>query len=240
MFWKLSILAIFIALVFIVPAVAQDGLIGYWPMDEGSGDTVGDASGNGKDGTAQDTNWVTGMYGSALEFDGSISIVDIPYSADITPTEGATIAAWVFPTDTTRSCVVGQFEAYGLALNDGLQLKSVIWGGDWIEADITIPTEEWSHLAMTWNVTSGDRMMVLNGELVAEKANSVPVPQVQNNFGIGKWSANHGWEDMFMGIIDDVKLYNRALTVAEVSDVLTPVEPQGKVATVWGSVKSSL
>ena len=242
MSWKLSILAVFAALIFTVPAVAQDGLIGYWPMDEGSGDTVGDASGNGNDATALDVNWVPGMYGSALEFDGVLSAVDIPYSADMTPTEGATISAWVFPTDDSRGLILGQFEAYGMAVNTGLQLKSVIWGDDWIEEGITIPLDEWSHLAMTWNVANGDRMMVLNGELVAERPDAVPVPQVQNNLGIGVWM---GWpaewgDDWFMGTIDDVKLYNRALTVAEIGEVITPVEPQGKVATVWGSVKSSL
>lgn len=241
MSWKLSILAVFTALVFTVPAVAQDGLIGYWPMDEGSGDTVGDASGNGNDATAQNTNWVAGMYGNALEFDGSTSVVDIPYSADMTPTVGATMSAWVFPTDDTRSCVFGQFEAYGMALNTDLLLKWVIWGDDW-KSDIAIPMEEWSHMAMTWNVENGHGTMVLNGELVGEREDAIPVPQVQNNLGIGFWV---GWpaewgDDWFTGSIDDVRLWNRALTVAEISEVITPVQPQGRLATVWGSVKSSL
>ena len=243
MSWRLSILAVLAALVFTVPAVAQDGLVGYWPMDEGSGDTVGDASGNGNDGTAQNTDWVQGKYDNALEFDGSISIVDIPYFAEVSPTEGTTISAWIFPTDTTRSCVAGQFEAYGMALNDGLQLKSVIWGDDWIEGGITAPMEEWSYLVMTWDVDNAERMIFLNSELVAERPNAVPVPQIQNNFGIGKWSGNHGWEDMFMGIIDDVKIWNRVLTADEVSEASDPsksVKPHAKLATVWGSVKSSL
>jgi hypothetical protein len=241
------ILAIlFAALVLTLPvwAVAQDGLVGYWPMNEGSGDKVADASGKGNDGTANDTNWVDGKYEKALEFDGIASFVDIPYFAEVTPTEGATMAAWVFPKDTSRSCVVGQFEAYGLALFTGLQLKSVIWGDDWVQADQTIPVGEWSHLAMTWDVSTGQRTMVLNGELVAERPNAVPVPNVQNNLGIGLWV---GWpadwgDDWFMGIIDDVKLWNRVLTADEIDEASqpTPVEPQDKLAAAWGTVKSTL
>lgn len=128
MYKWLFALIIFVALILTVPAWSdiQDGLVGYWPMDEGSGDTVADASGNSNDGAANDTSWVDGKYNGALEFDGIASFVDIPYFPELSPTEGATMAAWVFPTDPTRSCVVGQFEAYGLALFTGLQLKSVI------------------------------------------------------------------------------------------------------------------
>ena len=127
-------------LIFTLPCWSdlQNGLVGYWPMDEGNGDKVKDVSGNGHDGTAKNTKWVDGKYGKALEFNGVDSIVDIPYSQEMTPKEGATIAAWVFPTDTTRSCIFGQFEGYGMALFTGLKLKSVIWGDDWV-SDVTIP-----------------------------------------------------------------------------------------------------
>ncbi|MFC1717134.1 LamG domain-containing protein [Candidatus Poribacteria bacterium] len=237
------LVSVFIILIASMPAWAgvRDGLVGYWPMDEGSGDKVADASGNGTDGTAKDTKWVDGKYDKALEFNGVASIVDIPYFAEITPVEGATMSAWVFPTDDTRSCIVGQFEAYGLALFNVLQLKSVTWGEDWVETSITIPQHEWSHLAMTWDINANHRTMVLNGELVAEKPNSIPVPQVQNNLGIGLWvNWPVGWgDDFFSGTIDDVKLWNRVLTADEVGEASlpTPVEPQGKLATVWGVVK---
>lgn len=246
MYKRLLPLVIFIALFLSAPAWTgiEEGLIGCWQMDEGSGASVADTSGNSNDGTAQNTNWVAGKYDGALEFDGTTSFVDIPYFPELTPTEGATMAAWVFPTDSSRSCVVGQFEAYGLALFTGLQLKSVIWGDDWVQADQIIPVQEWSHVAMTWDVAASERTMILNGELVAERPNAVPVPQVTNNLGIGLWV---GWpatwgDDWFMGIIDDVKLWNRVLTVDEVNEAslpFAPVEPRGKLAVAWGNVKSS-
>ncbi|HEX29743.1 TPA: LamG domain-containing protein [Candidatus Poribacteria bacterium] len=230
-------------LIFTLPCWSdlQNGLVGYWPMDEGNGDKVKDVSGNGHDGTAKNTKWVDGKYGKALEFNGVDSIVDIPYSQEMTPKEGATIAAWVFPTDTTRSCIFGQFEGYGMALFTGLKLKSVIWGDDWV-SDVTIPVEQWSHVAMTWDVKSGNRRMFLNGKLVDEKGGAKPIPNVQNHFGIGLWV---GWpaawgDDMFKGIIDEVRFWNRVLSEGEIGQATQPaaVEPSGKLPLIWGKVKS--
>jgi len=242
---QLLILSIVVTLMITLPAWGgiQDGLVGHWAMDEGSGDKVADASGKGNDGTAKGTQWVNGKYGKALQFDGATSIVDIPYSVDMMPVEGATIAVWLYPTDATRSCVVGQFEAYGLALFTNLQLKSVIWGDDWVMDDITIPMKEWSHIAMTWDVANAERKIFVNGKQVAEKGDALPIPNVQNDFGIGIWI---GWpaawgDDWFMGIMDDVKLWNRALTAEEVGLAIhtTPVEPKSKLSTMWGSIKCS-
>ena len=148
-----------------LPSVIEAGdpdLLGWWKLDEGSGGTAYDSSGNGNDGTLQgNPRWVPGRIGGALEFNGTDSIVDIPYSADMTPSEGTTMSAWVFPTDTTRSCIVGQLGGYGMALLGGLQLKSVVWGGDWVLSNVTIPVQEWSHIAMTWDVANGERMILL-------------------------------------------------------------------------------
>lgn len=87
MYKRLFASIIFAALILTVPVWAdiQDDLIGYWPMDEGSGGTVADASGNSNDGAAHDTSWVDGRYNSALEFDGVASFVDIPYFPELSP-----------------------------------------------------------------------------------------------------------------------------------------------------------
>jgi len=243
MFRQSSYSIVFIVLIISVFSLnnVQAELIGYWSMDAGNGDKIVDDSGNGNDGTAQNTTWVDGKYGMALEFNGTDSMVDIPYTEDITPTQGATFAAWVFPTDTTRSCVVGQFEGYGMALFTNLVLKSVIWGDDWV-SEVTIPMEEWSHLAMTWDNNTAHRMMFVNGEMVDEKGDAIAVPEVQNNLGIGLWV---GWpeawgDDAFSGIIDEVKFWDSALTEDEISQATQPaaVKPEGKIANVWGNIKS--
>jgi len=210
-----------LVLVLGVAGNASADLVAHWAFDEGSGTTAFDSSGNGNNGTLQgDPKWVTGKIGGALEFNGTDSIIDISYSPNMTPSEGTTMSAWVFPTDTTRSCIVGQLGGYGMALLDGLQLKSVIWGADWVLSDVTMPVQEWSHIAMTWDVTNAERMIFLNGELVGQRGDAA-VPDVQNNMGIGLWVGWTGGDDAFMGIIDDVRIYDHALTEVEILGAMT-------------------
>jgi hypothetical protein len=82
---------VFILGLFLTTA-AQAELMGWWKLDEGSGTTAFDSSGNGRDGTLNgDPQWVAGWLGGALDFDGG-DHVDTGYSDDLT---NWTIAAWV-------------------------------------------------------------------------------------------------------------------------------------------------
>jgi hypothetical protein len=205
---------------------AGAGLIGYWAFDEGTGTVAKDTSGNGHDGQlVGNPQWVAGNVGGALKFDGVKSKVDIPYWPEVTPTEGTTMCSWVFPTDTTRSCIVGQYEGYGMALMTDLYLKSVIWGSDWV-LDTTIPQGEWSYIVMTWDVANKQRKVYLDGQLAGERADAT-VPAVRNNLGIGLWI---GWpdawgDDSFAGLLDEVRLYNRVLTAGQVEDLFHGIVP---------------
>ncbi|UCC99834.1 MAG: LamG domain-containing protein, partial [Phycisphaerales bacterium] len=78
----------------------ETGLVGYWPLDEGAGTTTADASGNGHNGTfAEGTPvWVEGMFGKALQFDGS-SAVEIPDHADFHLEDAVSMALWIKPED---------------------------------------------------------------------------------------------------------------------------------------------
>ena len=203
------------------------GLIGHWAFDEGAGTVAKDGSGGGHDGQLVDgPQWADGLMGGALEFDGVKARVDIPYWSGVTPGNGMTMAAWVFPKDTSRACIIGQFEGYGMALMTGLQLKSVIWGADWVLSDVTIPENEWSHITMTWNVEGSERVIFLDGQPVGRRPDS-SVPSVQNPLGIGLWI---GWpdawgDDSFTGLIDDVRLYDLVLTEGQVAGLFNGASP---------------
>ena len=78
MYRKLTCLIVFV-LVLIVAGNASADLVGHWKLDEGSGTTAYDSSGNGFDGTlVGDTKWVAGKYGAAVEVDGNGDYVEIP------------------------------------------------------------------------------------------------------------------------------------------------------------------
>ncbi|MBN2594996.1 MAG: hypothetical protein JXA81_15935, partial [Sedimentisphaerales bacterium] len=93
-----SMLVLVICLTSGVYAEISDGLIGWWMFDEGTGTTAADSSGAGHDGFFVDSTpeWVPGMYGTALEFDGTDK-VEIPDHADFHFTNAMSVALWMQP-----------------------------------------------------------------------------------------------------------------------------------------------
>jgi len=71
-------------------------LVGYWQLNEGSGSTASDSSGNGNDGTVVGASWTTSADGSgALSFDGEDDYVEVPNATSLNPASGLTLEAWV-------------------------------------------------------------------------------------------------------------------------------------------------
>jgi len=210
-----------LALVLGVAGNASADLVAHWKLDEGSGNTVYDSSTSGNDGTFEsDPQWVAGYYGSALEFD-STDNVDCGNDDSFNITDEITMSAWInmaqrpavddwytiqwkegaysmylYGTDTTLTTLAADFW-----LSTG---SADIWDGP----DIDIPTNDWTHIAVTFNGT--DFEFYVNGEH----------DHTQNQPGTIEISAinflftQNGYN--FVGLIDDVRTYNRALTQAEI------------------------
>src|SRR6476661_10277588 len=77
------------------------GLVAAYGFDEGAGAAVSDASGTGNNGTASNTTWSAGKFGSALSFNGTNSWVTVADSASLRLTTGMTLEAWVNPRSTS-------------------------------------------------------------------------------------------------------------------------------------------
>src|SRR4030042_6620249 len=79
-----------------VARAADPDLVGWWRLDDGSGMTAADMSGNGNDGTLRgDTAWVTGHLGKALQFDGVDDFVGVPHADILTMDNEVTVMAWI-------------------------------------------------------------------------------------------------------------------------------------------------
>ncbi len=103
---KLIYLVSFVLVLGLTTTVASadiaDGLVGYWPLDEGAGTTTSDSSGNGNDGTLNLPGWGSGKFGGALDFDGTDDYVDCGNSSILYfGTGDFTISAWIkMPSST--------------------------------------------------------------------------------------------------------------------------------------------
>lgn len=236
--------------------VPVEALVGAWLFDAGAGETARDASGNGHDGKLLGPKRVKGKYGGALEFDGKDDIVEIPHH-DAFNLVTYTIVAWV-NTGSIRTglaqSVVGKDDPTGKPRNfglyvDGGERPDVLGtnythgnGGTWQSSygTTSVMDEQWHHLAATHD---GAFLRAYTDGVMEEEA-AAPIPPDHNTdpVRIGRWGNPRG--DFMKGIMDEIAIFNRALTDGEIESVITglarvlAVEPSGKLATTWSYLKA--
>jgi hypothetical protein len=159
------------------------GLVAYWPMDEGAGATITDASGKGLVGSIHGATWTTGRFGKGLHFDGVDSWVDLPRTAalDSLTDTAYTIMAWFQPDDVPTGSVNDNNGAYafiartgfhsGLKFNPDSSFTMMHWYYKAGEAALcgtgsrVVPTKAFSHVAGAVDCSTGTVSIFLNGRL---------------------------------------------------------------------------
>jgi hypothetical protein len=260
-------LLLVLALVFIVafawnPEKANsqmitDGLIAYWSFDETTidGTTVRDVVGD-SDGTIKgDPQVVAGKYGEGLECDGTDDNVFVDSPAINIDYEQITLECWVYikGLDDSWNRIISIDPApdsgdvaslyyddddneYGFYV--GVDGKGPVKNQDIVQSDI--PLEQWLHMVGVYDGTSAKYYE--NGELMHEYAISGTIKGGNFHLGIGDRSDGVN-ADAIIGIVDEVRIYDRALSEAEVqrnfTSPPTAVNPTKKLAFTWGQIKAS-
>jgi hypothetical protein len=208
------------------------GLVAAFSFGEGSGTSVGDASGNNNSGVvAGNAAWTTqGHFGPALSFDGVDDLVTIPDAPSLDLTNGMTLEAWVNPTSLSgwRTIMMKEINAglaYALYANDNapkpaayvhLANQSQSSG---VAGTSQVALNAWTHVAVTFD--GGTERMFINGVEVSNAPASGSIMQSSNSLRIG---GNAVWGEYFAGLIDEVRIYDRALTATEIqADMTTPI-----------------
>jgi len=204
-------------------AVTDPTLVGWWTLDEGVGATAMDWSGNGNYGTLMgDPQWVDGYQGGALELDGS-DYVDTGNTTDLATW---TVAAWVIspdaPSASAASGPVHREKNYQLDWNHADETfrgaVAMRVGETWHAASFgPLAGNTWYHLAATFDGTA--LTSYKNGVLIVSNPAAAGTPDAEaGTLMIGRHStiANN----YFTGTVDDVRVYNRALSEAELAEVM--------------------
>ncbi len=234
---KLVYLVSFTVVLGLAASTAVADLVAYYPLDEGSGNTATDASGNGHNGTLNgDPRWIAGKFGQALEFPGTAgSCVDL---GTWNPSEGTnqlTIALWVKWNGLSGQWqgLISKRNSWGPApigemmwFLEANQTTGVLWfgrrdGGGVSSSGQTLPEGEWQHLAITCDGTTAT--MYRDGEQFNSGSFTLG-SMTDAGLQIGSGYINGGGP--FNGAVDDVRIYNHALTAEEIQDVMLGQMPQ--------------
>jgi hypothetical protein len=207
------------------------GLVLALGFNEGAGSAVtSDASGKGHNGEVREAQFVAGRFGNALRFDGVNDWVTVADSAALDLSSAMTIEAWVNPSVVAGWQTVLLKEgtgnmAYELYSNNDVNRPAVYFtGGNGAIRTATgtakLAPNTWTHVATTYDGTS--MRVYVNGVLVRTVARSGAILATAGPLHIG---GNEVWGgEFYSGLIDEVRIYNRALSLEEIgSDMTTPI-----------------
>ncbi|MFA5772563.1 MAG: PKD domain-containing protein [Thermoplasmata archaeon] len=198
------------------------GLVAYWSFDEGTGTAASDSSGNGNTGMVYGgAAWVDGISGKALQFDGGGDYVAVPGSASLSTVGAITVELWMKTSVGDTNFIIQKYDnvgtnPYGYALHfaiAGHPDKLEFWDGvSWSRVTTTHITDDaWHHVVVTGNGSAG--VFYIDG-IVGPSFTFHTVSDSPSE--ILYMGAFEGIGSFFNGLIDEVRIYNRALSADEV------------------------
>lgn len=210
--------------------IIRNGLQARWPMDEGSGTDIGDDSGNGWDGVASNTTWVSGIGSGpwSLEF-AKHTLSNVLIGPFVPAVNNAlSICARIHPSTVNNNTIIDNGysqgnRTYRLAISNSANLYVLLgdsaggWGKVW-SADIIVPVDTVSHVGFTWD--GATIRAYLNGtEQDTEPYADTLTQNGTEDCRIGNLSdlAITTWG--FNGVLDDVRVYQRQLSQSEMQQI---------------------
>ncbi len=197
------------------------GPVGYWNMDEGSGTTAADSSGNTNTGTLTNgPEWKIGKYGEGITFDGSNDYLDIGTGASIGPATSFTAEAWI-NQDTSASGVNTIFASgsndllnWSMDISATGKLDIRLDNNTSFPSTTTITKGVWHHVAVTKNGDSGTNASIYIDGILDTQVAVGPLSASTGTKGIGYRPEVPG--EYFKGTLDDVRIYNYARTAKQI------------------------
>jgi len=208
---------------------SREGLVAHWRLDEGEGTTAYDSIFD-NDGEVVGATWTSGKIGGALNFDGVGDYVSIPDDDSLDLTNNFSISAWFKPDDTGLFLLIckGNVPAYDPG---GAYTILCVPGGELLAfyafyvrdsndnefryTSTSVPLNEWAHVVGTF---SDGNIKIYNDGVFADSKDLGTSTINTNNGPLGIGAEGDG-ETPFNGTIDDVRIYGRVLSEAEVQEI---------------------
>ena len=216
-----------------------DGLVAYWKLDESSGTAIMDATGNGRSGSLSSAVLSGGLTGGGLSFDGVNSFASITSAMERVEDSNFTLSAWVRPLITPPGKGAANDAYYGILTKRGYHLglyysyanrfgMSMYLNGNVAvgpeSAEVFAPGQ-FHHVVGVVNRAARETKIYVNG--VFQNAVRWPSQDASYNWGANAWKIGiaapgaYSWRWAANGIVDEVRIYNRALSGAEIASLST-------------------
>ncbi len=224
--------------------ITRTGLVAEYHFDEGSGNIATDSSGNGNNGLIHGASWVDGKFGKALVFNGVSDYVTTNINGFPSGSNPRTLAAWIKTSASTQMTIVG----YGnntssqmfniLTLSNTGKIIVSNWGGLTALSDTAINDGAWHFVAATYDGTTV--RIYIDGILeVTDSSLTFNTINAFSKIGV----RIDGTTEFYNGIIDEVRIYNRALSADEVlanyqaGQIIITSSPSGAEVLINGQSK---
>ena len=228
----------------------KDGLVLHLPFDEGNGNTAKDQSKNGNDATLDGVDWIVGRHGKAIELEGEAgSCGVIPHNDSLVIEGEITIMMWLNIHEYKAGDIAqpldkathngGEHKTYSMMIDQGRITGR--FGSDQnrqgYSSDAQLALDKWEHAAVTLDANA--YTVYLNGEAIATEAVAYRFEGTNDfdlNIGCAKDRPNYSYK----GGVDDVRIYRRALSAAEINEAMSPVtavDAKDKLAITWAGIK---
>lgn len=201
----------------------SNGLISYWRMDESSGQGVGDYTGT-NNGTAIGTTIdTTGKVGYSRSFTGTGNYITIPYNQSLNTTASFSLSVWIKPTQTSGSGFIfgrgkdqaGEYRLRQSGRSIMFQMNSSGWWSH--TSSLALNIGVWNHAVVVFDYQTQNIRMYINGVQVLSETETHNLPANTLTAVIGADGINLA--DWFSGGIDEVGLWNRALSTGEITNL---------------------
>ncbi len=242
------IISIFLVNVSLSGTVAESNLVGWWKFDEGSGTTASDSAGSHNGSLQGSPQWTIGKIGGGIDFNGVSGYIEIADDDSLTPSSEITIAFWLYNRGGKDAGIFkyaacaggpgspGRSRAYNIILRSATSLLqftifSAVDVYDNLYSDNTIETNGWHHIATTFD--QGQAKIYVDGVPNGSKTMSVSSIMNDDNpliFG-GYWNycETGTFAQRLNGILDDVRIYNKALSSEEINEIYREISYKASV-----------
>jgi hypothetical protein len=208
---------------------SNSAMVGWWPGDGNSNDIIG-----GNHGTrVGSVTFAPGKVGQAFNFHETSSLVNIPASGNLDLRNAVTLAAWIQPTSFQAPSdewvlIAGKPDGYQLNILPNGQIRFGFPSGDphgavnkWVDSKSSVSTTTFTFVAGSYDSVSGLISIYINGRLEAIAKTSGLIDSVAKPLQIGCFSdpALRKGYGSYTGLIDEIKIFNRALSASEIQDI---------------------